>query len=181
MYKINNGEELIIEGTITGERIIGNWEHLNTRVYKYDCPDSKHIRIVCGKYNDFIVADHIHNKLVGNQNYIDSHIVLNFDKGVVNLYIANTSTDDIEIDDNLNISIIRRHPNNVRLRVGLEFMMELDIDHIESYKSDIRPVIEELIKQINSANIEGFRGISKTCWLSDRNTGYNEKVLDFTV
>lgn len=181
MYKINNGEELIIEGTITGERIVGNWEHLNTRVYKYDCPDSKHIRIVCGKYNDFIVADHIHNKLVGNQNYIDSHIVLNFDKGVVNLYIANTSTDDIEIDDNLNISIIRRHPNNVRLRVGLEFMMELDIDHIESYDDNIRPVIEELIKQINSANIEGFRGINKTCWLSDRDPDYNEMVLNFTV
>lgn len=181
MYKINNGEKLIIEGTITGERIVGNWEHLNTRVYKYDCPDSKHIRIVCGKYNDFIVADHIHNKLVGNQNYIDSHIVLNFDKGVVNLYIANTSTDDIEIDDNLNISIIRRHPNNVRLRVGLEFMMELDIDHIESYDDNIRLVIEELIKQINSANIEGFRGINKTCWLSDRDPDYNEMVLNFTV
>lgn len=181
MYKINNGEKLIIEGTITGERIVGNWEHLNTRVYKYDCPDSKHIRIVCGKYNDFIVADHIHNKLVGNQNYIDSHIVLNFDKGVVNLYIANTSTDDIEIDDDLNISIIRRHPNNVRLRVGLEFMMELDIDHIESYDDNIRPVIEELIKQINSANIEGFRGINKTCWLSDRDPDYNEMILNFTV
>lgn len=80
MYKIKNGEELIIEGTITGERIVGNWEHLNTHVYKYDYPDSKHIRIVCGKYNDFIVADHIHNKLVGNQNYIDSHIVLNLIK-----------------------------------------------------------------------------------------------------
>ena len=181
MYKINNGEELIIEGTITGERIVGNWEHLNTRVDKYDYPDSKHIRIVCGKYNDFIVADHIHNKLAGNQNYIDSHIVLNFDKGVVNLYIANTSTDDIEIDDNLNISIIRRHPNNVRLRVGLEFTMELDIDHIESYDDNIRPVIEELIKQINSANIEGFRGINKTCWLSDRDPDYNEMVLNFTV
>lgn len=181
MYKINNGEELIIEGTITGERIVSNWEHLNTRIDKYDNPDSKHIRIVCGKYNDFIVADHIHNKLVGNQNYIDSYIVLNFDKGVVNLYIANTSTDDIEIDDNLNISIIRRHPNNVRLRVGLEFMMELDIDHIESYDDNIRPVIEELIKQINSANIEGFRGINKTCWLSDRDPDYNEMVLDFTV
>lgn len=181
MYKINNGEELIIEGTITGERIVGNWEHLNTRVDKYDYPDSKHIRIECGKYNDFIVADYIYNKLAGNQNYIDSRIVLNFDKGIVNLYIANNSTDDIEIDDHLNISIIRRHPNNVRLRVGLEFMAELDIDYIESYEDNIRPVIEELIKQINSANIEGFRGIGKTCWLSDRDPDYNEMVLDFTV
>lgn len=181
MYKINNGEELIVEGTITGERIVGDWEHLNIRVYKYDYPDSKHIRIECGKYSGFIVADYIYNKLVGNQNYIDSYIVLNFDKGIVNLYISNNSTDDIEIDDNLNISIIRRHPNNVRLRVGLEFMMELDIDHIESYEDNIRPVIEELIKQINSANIEGFRGINKTCWLSDRDPDYNEKVLDFTV
>lgn len=181
MYKIKNGEELIIEGTITGERISGDWEHLNTRVDRYDYSDSKHIRIACGKYNDFMVADQIHKKLKGNQNYIDSHIVLNFDKGIVNLYIANSSTDDIEIDDNLNISIIRRNPNNVRLKVGLEFMIELDTDHIESYKSDIRPIIEELIKQINSANIEGFRGINKTCWLSDRDPDYNEKVLDFTV
>lgn len=181
MYKIKNGEELIIEGTITGERIVGNWEHLNTRVDKYDYPDSKHIRIACGKYNDFIVADQIHKKLKGNQNYIDSHIVLNFDKGIVNLYIANSSTDDIEIDDYLNINIVRRNPYNVRVKIGLEFMIELDTDHIESYKSDIRPVIEELIKQINSANIEGFRGIGKTCWLSDRNPDYNEMVLDFNV
>ena len=51
----------------------------------------------------------------------------------------------------------------------------------QSTDDNIRPVIEELIKQINSANIEGFRGINKTCWLSDRDPDYNEMVLDFTV
>ena len=60
-------------------------------------------------------------------------------------------------------------------------MMELDITRIESYENDIRPVIEELIKQINAANIEGFRGIDKTCWPVDRDPDYYKSKLDITL
>lgn len=180
MFKINSGEKLTIRGSIIGDEVIDNWEYLDKYVVEWEYP-GKGINIVCGQGNDFIVANHIHNKLVGNQNYIDSHIVLNFDKGIVKLYIADSSTDDIEIDKHLNISITRRNPDNVRLKIGLEFMMELDITRIESYENDIRPVIEELIKQINAANIEGFRGIDKTCWTVDRDPDYYKSKLDFTL
>lgn len=180
MFKINSGEELTIRGSIIGEKIIDNWEYLDKYVIESKNP-VKCINIVCGEDDGYIIANHIHTKLVGNQNYIDSHIVLNFDKGIVKLYITDTSTDDIEIDKHLNISITRRNPDNVRVRVGLEFMVELDRTRIESYENDIRPAIEELIKQINSANIEGFRGINKTCWVADRHPDFNKSKLDFTL
>lgn len=175
MFRINDGEKLCMK-SFTSNNGAKRTEY---KTYNLGDDGYKEIMIMCDNITE--VGEKIHCQLAGNQNYIDSYIVLNIDGGVVLLSIDKESTDDIEIDEDFNINIIRRNPDNIRVKIGLEFLVELSETEIKSYEDTILPIVEKLAKEINRSRIEGFTGTHRTCWQSDKDPDFNESVLEFTV
>lgn len=102
LFKIGNGETLIMKGALK-DHDIDTWQ-LEDHEYQ---PSGK--TLIIKTPDNRIVGDKLHRQLVGNQNYIDSNIVLNIGtEGQVLLFIDESSTDDIEIDGDLNLKIFRK-------------------------------------------------------------------------
>lgn len=175
MFKFNDGERLCIKKFTNN-----NGQNVTQcETYSLGVGGRKEIMIICGNMGR--VGEKIYLQLAGNQNYIDGYICLNVDRYRILISIDEQSTDDIEIDESFNINIVRRNPNNVRVKIGLEFMLELSETKIKSYEETILPVIEQLTNEITYAAIDGLTGINRTCWQSDKDPDFDKSKLDFTL
>lgn len=190
--RFNKGDMITIYGDckITGD--LSTWECSSYEIDGYIDDDNKYIDIRCHSLESaFAVEDKIYNKLCNNPNYINGNITVELENGIIFIVISDASTDNVKIDENLNISVTkrrRRRDNNsankkqrTRIKVGVEFTMLLDSDEIESYEKDIKPVIDDFLKKIRPTCTNGIKLTDKVCWQLDKDPDFDKSELDFTL
>lgn len=107
LFKIENGQTLIMKGELKNHDI-NTWKMTGCE-YRPISDTSLFKEVLIKTPDNGIVGDKIHHQLVGNQNYIDCKIILNIDtEGEVLLLIDESSTDDIQIDADLNLKIFSK-------------------------------------------------------------------------
>lgn len=190
--RFNKGDMITIYGDckITGD--LNTWECTSYEIDGYIDDDNKYIDIRCHSLESaFAVEDKIYNKLCNNPNYINGNITVELENGIIFIVISDASTDNVKIDENLNISVTkrrRRRDNNsankkqrTRIKVGVKFTMLLDSDEIESYEKDIKPVIDDFLKKIRPTCTNGIKLTDKVCWQLDKDPDFDKSELDFTL
>lgn len=191
MFSLRKGDMLNIMGECETSEDINTWKFGNSYMVNFTDTNDKFINIWCPLGSVAVVEDKIYNQLSNNQNYIDGNIMIEIYDETVHITILDTSTDNVRIDENLNISITKRRrrcDNNsdtkkhrTRVRVGVEFIMLIDEDKIESYGKDNKPVIDEFLKKIRPICTNGVRLTDNICWQTDKDPDFNDSVLDFTM
>lgn len=184
------GDMITIYGDckITGD--LSTWECTSYEIDGYIDDDNKYIDIRCKSLESaFAVEDKIYSKLCNNPNYINGNITVELENGIIFIVISDASTDNVKIDENLNISVTkrrRRRDNNsinkkqrTSIRVGVEFTMLLDSDKVASYEKDIKPAIDDFLKKIRPAFTDGVKLNDNICWQREDDPDFNKSNLDF--
>lgn len=190
MIRFNKGDMITIYGKCKTNGDLSTWEYKGYDITSYIDYDDKYMCVWCESLESaFAFEDKVYNKLCNNQNYIDGNITIELEDTSVYVTVLDASTDNVKIDENLNISVTkrrRRRDNNpsvkkqrARIKVGVEFSMLLDSNEIGSYEKDIKPAVDEFLKKIRPMCTNGVKLCDKVCWQPEKDPDFNKSKLDF--